>query len=98
MSLPVVRNLTSPQGKEVPNQYEINSPIGYIFQSYNTTIAHIEAPKINNEPSRTFLDRDKWDYSRTTLRYLCQFLNVTGKKEIEAGIKSGAFILADLNN
>ena len=42
------------------------------------------------------LDRDKWDYSKTTGKYRNQFLGET-KKETQAKIDSGEYILTDLN-
>lgn len=58
---------------------------GNSFYSYNTLIAERKGDKV-------YLT-DKWDYSATTLRYLCQFLGVKSKKDIEQGIKEGKFIL-----
>ena len=58
---------------------------GNCFHSYNTLIAEKKGDKV-------YLT-DKWDYSATTLRYLCQFLGVGSKNDIEKGIKEGRFIL-----
>jgi hypothetical protein len=91
MRIATVENMQSPQGKDVPNQFLIHTDTGVTFQSYSSIIAQKRDGKV-------YLDQNKWDYSRTTLKYLNLFLRTSGKKEIEAGIKSGAFILADLNN
>ena len=53
-----------------------------IFQSYDSIIAIRENGKI--------LFSNHWDYSRTTMKYLGQFLNSNGK-EIRAKFKSGEY-------
>ncbi len=64
-----------------------------VFQSYNTRIAEIiQWP----DETRITLDRDKWNYSKTTTKYRNQFLGET-TKETERKIKSGEYILTDLN-
>ncbi len=85
-----VHNMTSNRtGREVANQFEIYGDNGETyFQSYNTIIA-----KITN--GKTYLDHD-WDYSVTTGKYRNQFLGET-KKETERKIKSGEYIITDLN-
>lgn len=86
-----VGNMISRNGNEVPNQFEIVTDEGIYFQSYTTVIAckSFIAPVVYLDP--------KWDYSRTTMKYLNQFLGTSSKKEIEAGIKSGRFIIEELN-
>jgi hypothetical protein len=44
----------------------------------------------------TLIDKNKWDYSTTTGKYRNQFLGET-KKETQAKIDSGEYILTDLN-
>ena len=56
------------------------------FHSYSSKIAEINEGKI-------YLSTDKWNFSRTTTKYLCQFLGVKNKKAIEAGIKENEYIL-----
>jgi hypothetical protein len=73
----------------VKNQFLIETETATIFQSYETVIAKIENGK-------TYLDADKWDYSQTTGKYRNQFLGET-KKETEAKIKSGEYVLTNLN-
>ena len=93
-----VRNMTSQHGHNIANQFIIESvernPNGddvpvVVFQSYSSVIVQKRFGKVT-------LDRDKWDYSKTTGKYRNQFLGET-KRETEAKIKSGEYILADLN-
>ena len=79
------------EGKNGPvkNQFIIQTDKGLVFQSYNSVIAAKIEGKI-------FLDADKWDYSVTTGKYRNQFLRET-KKETEQKIKTGQYILTDLN-
>ena len=74
---------------KIPNQFIIYTTEGSIFQSYNSTIVKIENGK-------TYLDLNKWDYSKTTGKYRNIFLN-ENKKQTEEKIKSGEYILTDLN-
>lgn len=92
MTLPKVRNLTSPSGNKVANQFLIITKDGQYFQSYETLIVFIP------EDSRPImLDKVAWDYSVTTSKYRNIFLGET-RKETEAKIKSGEYKLVDLNN
>jgi len=85
-----VRNMQSPNGNDVPNQFIIEDEKGnYTFQSYDSVIA------IKNSGEIT-LDESTWDYSVTTGKYRNQFLNET-KKETQAKIDSGEYKLANLN-
>ena len=85
-----IRNMEGRSGRAIPNQYVIDLPDGgRAFQSYNSIIAI----KRNGQ---VFLDRNTWDYSRTTAKYRNEFLG-EGKAETEEKIKSGEYILADLN-
>jgi len=84
-----VENMTGSSGREVPNQFIIQTEDGLYFQSYNSVIAHKSMGKV-------YLDEHTWDYSTTTGKYRNEFLRET-KKETEAKIKSGEYILTDLN-
>ena len=86
-----VQNMTSNRsGREVANQFEIYGDNGEkYFQSYNSIIV-----KIAN--GKTYLDKNKWDYSKTTGKYRNLFLG-EDKKTTEAKIKSGEYLLIDLN-
>ncbi|MCK5017518.1 MAG: hypothetical protein KAS32_10665 [Candidatus Peribacteraceae bacterium] len=89
-----VENMTSSRSyAKVANQFIIVDDDGNeFFQSYQTIIARI--PRDSNDP--TSLDRDKWDYSRTTGVYRNIFLGET-KAETQKKIDSGEYILTDLN-
>ena len=75
----------------VPNQFIIRTNDGIYFQSYYSIIAFQ-----SNKDGKTYLDKSKWDYSRTTGKYRNKFLNET-KAETEKNIKSGTYKLIDLN-
>ena len=89
-----VSNMTSPRsGREVANQFIIK--IGdnlTVFQSYESVICH----ELRGNTGHILLDKDKWEYSKTTSKYLYQFLGMN-KSEILEGIKSGKIILTNLN-
>jgi len=85
-----VKNMTSNKGNFIPNQFIIDDDNGdRFFQSYDSIIVKISNGKI-------YLDERTWDYSKTTGKYRNLFLWET-KKETEAKIKSGEYILTDLN-
>ena len=87
-----VYNLTSPRSnRPVANQFMLEAPTGKYFQSYESVIAFVP-----DSGDSVQLDRKYWDYSRTTTKYLCQFLWET-KKQIVAKINSGEYILTNLN-
>ena len=65
-----------------------------VFQSYDSTIVKID--HYNSGARQVTLDRNFWDYSATTGKYRNKFLCET-KKETQAKIDSGEYILADLN-
>lgn len=85
-----VSNMQSSRGNDVPNQFEIRTSLGMLFQSYDSIIV------FKRSDGKTFLDRATWDYSVTTGKYRNDFLGET-KKETEKKIKSGKYTLADLN-
>lgn len=78
-------------GRAVANQFRIYTNDGVYFQSYRTLIA------FRSNDGTIILDADSWDYSRTTLKYLHQFLHTASKKEVEKAIKGGVYKLANLN-
>ena len=85
-----MHNMTGPNGRKIPNQFEIVDDDGAIyFLSYNTIIAKKQDGKI-------YLDADKWDYSVTTGKYRNLFLGMD-KAETEKAIKAGEIILCNLN-
>ena len=84
-----VKNMVSKNGNFVPNQFVIWDEDKVYFQSYRSIIAKIEDGK-------TYLDENFWNYSRTTSKYRNDFLRLT-TDETKAKIKSGEFVLTDLN-
>ena len=85
-----MKNVKVSQFGEVKNQFIISTDDGIYFQSYNSIIAF-------KGEGKTYLDRDTWDYSVTTGRYRNRFLGDSGINETRAKIKSGEYILTDLN-
>jgi len=86
-----VENITSNNGNKIANQFIIyNSDGSKYFQSYNSVIAKIDPA--NN----ITLDQKYWNYSNTTSKYRNIFLEET-IKDTKAKIKSGEYILTDLN-
>lgn len=86
-----VTQMTSPKTyNPVANQFEIYTPEGVYFQSYNSIIAF--RPK----SGKIVLDDIYWDYSRTTGKYRNEFLG-EGIAETRAKIKNGTYELKNLN-
>jgi len=86
-----VETMTTNKGNKIPNQFIITDNergITY-FQSYETII-------VKKENGKVYLDENSWDYSVTTGKYRNLFLWET-KKETERKIKSGEYILTNLN-
>ena len=87
-----VKNMISSKGNAIANQFIITSGWGNeTFQSYDSIIA------IKFQNGDVHLDGHYWDYSRTTGKYRNQFLGET-KKETEKKIKTGEYLLVDLND
>ena len=103
-----VTNMQSSRGNAIPDQFIIHDAVlavptfsavgnnvmiqphtGIAFQSYKSIIAFKTSGKV-------YLDFTYWDYSRTTGKYRNQFLGET-KKETQAKIDSGEYILTALN-
>lgn len=94
MRIPKVSNMYSPSsGREVANQYEIDTGNKVYFQSYHTIIAVRDFTKY---PMTITLDKNSWDYSVTTSKYRNQFLG-EDTKETRRKIKDGTYKLKDLN-
>lgn len=83
-------NMESSRGNIVPNQFIIYTDKGRYFQSYASIICFISTS------GETFLDAEKWDYSRTTSKFRNNFLGESSK-ETAAKIKSGEYKLINLN-
>ena len=84
----------------VKNQYrgkiQHANSITWYFQSYDSMIA-----KFSTKNQKLYLDKNYWDYSVTTLKYLKEFLHdfigYVSKDEIKNMIKNKEIILTNLN-
>lgn len=76
-----------------PNHCIIYTKDATFFQSYASVIVRID---FVDGVRRVTLDKDKWDYSRTTARHRNAFLGMT-TKETQAKIDSGEILLEKLN-
>ena len=95
-----VENMISVKGNKVANKFIITDKQydekegGWIttetFQSYDSTIAVIFSSGV------VLLDENTWDYSVTTGKYRNDFLG-EDIAETRAKIKSGEYLLTDLN-
>ena len=86
-----IENMTGRTGREVANQFIIHTDAGQFFQSYASVIAFRPVGG-----GAIVLDEGKWDYSTTTGKYRNEFLGES-KPETEKKIRSGAYVLANLN-
>ena len=84
-----VTNFKNKNGKAIANQFRISSGSTLIFQSYDSIIVRIIKGK-------TFLDKNNWNYSPTTIKYRNIFLGET-TAETKRKIDDGTYILTDLN-
>ena len=101
-----VQNMTSNKGNKIANQFIISDSIinlpedhyqGDMFQSYDSNIVFKSVRSGDNGNSlKVFIDEKYWDYSVTTGKYRNQFLGET-KKETQAKIDNGEYILTNLN-
>lgn len=90
-----ITQMTGRTGQAVANQFILTDEKGgEYFQSYNTIIAY--NPNSLSLNDKIQLDKNSWDYSTTTGKYRNQFLG-ENKKETEKKIKSGEYVLTDLN-
>ena len=78
----------------VANQLVIEDNNGYeYFKSYDSIICK----RTRYDASvPVILDERYWNYSRTTSKYLAQFLNCTNK-EVKERVANGTYSLANLN-
>ena len=93
-----VSQMSSPRtGNPIANQFKIYTKKGVYFQSYSTIIAF----KPHDFKGKLKLDKNYWDYSRTTLKYLYDFININhrhrSKKNILNLIQDKQIILTNLN-
>lgn len=73
----------------VKNQFVVKTDKCTIFYSYYSKIVVIIKKQV-------YLDKEFWDYSKTTGKYRNRFLGES-KKETEKKIKKGIYLLANLN-
>ena len=85
-----VKNMMSPKGTVVANQFILYTDEGRYFQSYDSVIAFI--PK----EGKTQLDEKCWNCSRTTGKYRQIFLGET-LNETRRKIEQGIYELTNLN-
>lgn len=90
MDYKVTQMTSSMSGNPVANQFEIRTPKGLFFQSYNSIIALVD--KKNN----IILDEYYHNYSRTTSKYLSRFLGIS-TQDRKKMIKSKEIKLKNLN-
>ena len=89
-----IKNMTSNNGNKIANQFEIVDDEGNVFfQSYDSIICKKD---YSSGEMIVYLDEYYWDYSTTTGKYRNIFLGES-KKETEKKIKSGEYILTNLN-
>ena len=92
-----VKNLRSRNGNFIANQFEViqtkKNYCKHIFQSYNTIIATIE---YKNNSKTVLLDTDALNYSRTTSRYLYQFM-LMNRQEINKLTEQNLITFKNLN-
>ena len=84
-----VSNMVSNSGNPIANQFEIETPEGRFFQSYDTVIAFI-----SNDGKVTL--NNEWAHSNTTSKYRALFLG-EDTKTTRKKVESGEYELADLN-
>lgn len=82
-----VTNMKSPRtGNPVANQFILSFTNGYVFQSYRAIVA----AKLDGV---TYITED-WEYSKTTMKYVKEFLNTTASaKIIRERIEDGRYKL-----
>ena len=94
-----VQHMTGRTGRAVVNQFIITMTNHYAtteyFQSYNSIIAKRVTSQFSGKVFIR-LDINKWDYSTTTGKYRNKFLGEI-KRETEKKIKSGEYVLTNLN-
>lgn len=80
-------------GRPVANHFVIKPGINGVefLQSYSTIVAMI------NDTGLCFCDRDFWDYSPTTVKYVTMFLGLDSAKDLRRAIKHELVQLTQLN-
>ena len=85
-----VQNMYSPNGNQVPNQFEVTTERGKWSRSYSSNIVLID------NDGQVWLDEHYWDYSATTSKYRNMFLG-NATKDCKQLIRDGVYKLANLN-
>ena len=75
--------------KDLHTKVLIPHHAGTMFQSYDSNICFVD------DSGMVFLDETYWNYSRTTSKHRCIFLNES-TKETEAKIQSGKYVFCNL--
>ena len=89
-----VENIESNKGNKIANQFVItDDKQNEYFQSYNSMIVKKD---YEGDQVKIYLDQKYWNYSNTTGKYRNIFLGET-IKDTKKKIKSGEYILTDLN-
>jgi len=98
-----VRNMKSNTGRAVPNQFVIVDDIFEVSTKQNVTVEYFQSydsvivKKVyHTYGTKICLDREYWDYSKTTGKYRKQFLGES-KKETQQKIDDGTYLLTNLN-
>ena len=88
-----ISNMQTSRGNATANQFIVFDSEFTMFRSYTSNIV-----KTTFEEGKrvVYLDEYYWDYSVTTSKYRNQFLG-ENKKETQAKIDSGEYILTNLN-
>ena len=81
----VIYNIKNERGNTVANQFLTIEGTDYTFTSYRTTIAVLKAGS-----AVIFLNRDVFDYSRTTTRHFLNYLEnvLTAEKPTRAMVEN----------
>jgi hypothetical protein len=80
-------------GRDVANQFIIFDSEATFFQSYQSIIVKT---CFEDGKRKVYLDKDTWDYSKTTGKYRNLFLG-EDKAKTEKKIKTGEYTLINLN-
>ena len=83
-----IENLTSPNGNKVANQFQIKVSNGYIFQSYESTVAAWSS-------KRKVINKYYYKYSNTTTKYTCSFFHLYDSKTLHQEVKESIIELLD---
>ena len=87
----IINNMISDKGNTIPNQYVIRLDNCDVFQSYETVIAIRNYDYVNGK-YEVYLNKEYYDYSRTTSKYRNKYLGLTSK-EVKEKIKAKEFFL-----